>query len=349
MSAKTLPPTPERLRRAKEEGDLLRSRLLTTGLGWLAIVGVLGATVYGGAGLLMRFAQRVWSIETASESTAMANAGAVALSLSAPTWAVVTLACVVMACLVQGACWTPSLLKPKWERISMAQGARRMFTAERLLELGKSFAISIAAGVWLLWVARALLPLVPRVVAMDGQSAFVVLLDAMRKPIWGAVLGVLFLGLCELGLARWQRLRRLRMSHQEYKEEHKQNEGDPHVKGRRRAEHREILSGGPARGVAAAHAIVVNPTHIAVALRYAPDECDAPYIVAKGREDEALQIRLEAAKHKIPIVRNIPLARSLVQLELGHEVPEELYVAAASVLKAAGTAHAEATAHELPF
>jgi type III secretion protein U len=80
---------------------------------------------------------------------------------------------------------------------------------------------------------------------------------------------------------------------------------------------------------------VVNPTHIAVALRYEESECEAPYIVAKGREEDALKLRKQAEELKIPIVRDIPLARSLVHYDVGEEVPEELYKAAAAVLKVA--------------
>ena len=81
--------------------------------------------------------------------------------------------------------------------------------------------------------------------------------------------------------------------------------------------------------------VVVNPTHIAVALRYAPNETDAPYLVARGREDDAAAIRAEARRLNIPIVKDIALARSLIQFDLGEEIPEELYRAAAAVLKVA--------------
>ena len=85
----------------------------------------------------------------------------------------------------------------------------------------------------------------------------------------------------------------------------------------------------------AATAVVVNPTHIAVALRYQPEECDAPYLVAKGREADALALRREAERLGVPVVRDVPLARSLVQFDVGMEIPEELYQAAAAVLAAA--------------
>jgi type III secretion protein U len=81
--------------------------------------------------------------------------------------------------------------------------------------------------------------------------------------------------------------------------------------------------------------VVVNPTHIAVALRYDEAECDAPYIVAKAREEDALKLRKQAQSQGIPVIRDIPLARSLVHYDVGEQVPEELYQAAAAVLKVA--------------
>jgi type III secretion protein U len=125
------------------------------------------------------------------------------------------------------------------------------------------------------------------------------------------------------------------MTREEVKQEHKDSEGDPRHKAERKALHRQILAGGRARGVQKASAVVINPTHIAVALRYDEEECDAPYLVAKGRDREAQAIRNQAQRLGIPVVQDIPLARSLVQFDVGEEIPEELYQAAAAVLKVA--------------
>lgn len=125
------------------------------------------------------------------------------------------------------------------------------------------------------------------------------------------------------------------MTREEVKREHKESEGDPRHKGQRRALHRQLSQGGPARGVQKATTVVVNPTHLAVALRYDAGECDAPYLVARGREQEALALREEALRLGIPVVRDVPLARSLIHFDVGEPIPEELYQAAAVVLRAA--------------
>ena len=151
----------------------------------------------------------------------------------------------------------------------------------------------------------------------------------------GHVSAALVLGVADWALAKKRHVDDLMMSHQEVKQEHKNAEGDPHQKAKQKSRRKQIANGGTARGVQKASAIVVNPTHLAIALRYAEDECDAPYIVAKGQEEDALKIRKEAAALGIPVVRDIPLARSLIHYDVGEEVPEELYQAAAAILKVA--------------
>lgn len=125
------------------------------------------------------------------------------------------------------------------------------------------------------------------------------------------------------------------MSHDEVRQEHKSAEGDPHAKAHRKAQQRRLSAGGPTRGVGRATAVVVNPTHIAIAIRYDSHECEAPYIVAKGREEDAVKIRQEAKALGLPIVKDIPMARALIHYDVGDEVPEELYQAAAAVLTVA--------------
>jgi type III secretion protein U len=123
------------------------------------------------------------------------------------------------------------------------------------------------------------------------------------------------------------------MSREEVRREHREQEGDPRHRAHRRAAHRQLLSSGRARGVKAASVVVVNPVHIAVGLRWAPEECDAPYLVARGRGAAAGAMRAEALGAGIPVVRDVALAQGLVQFDVGEEVPEELYRAAAVVLQ----------------
>jgi type III secretion protein U len=224
------------------------------------------------------------------------------------------------------------VIAPRLERLDPLAGLRRLLSWRMLAELLRS---ALVAGVLLAVVgagAWALLPSALRLPA-SGVAVGLGLLRPEALRVWGrAVVVAAALGALDLLLARRRHRLSLRMSRDELRREHREQEGDPRHRAHRRAAHRQLLLAGRARGVKAASVVVVNPTHVAVALRWAPDECDAPYLVAKGREEGARILRAEALVLRIPIVRDVALARGLVQYDLGEEVPEELYRAAAVVL-----------------
>jgi type III secretion protein U len=149
-----------------------------------------------------------------------------------------------------------------------------------------------------------------------------------------AVSGVLYLvlGVVDYGIQRWLFIRDHRMSKDEVKREFKNSEGDPQLKGKRKQVAREIVTENPDKAVAGARAVIVNPTHYAVAIRYEPAEYDVPRIVAKGVDADALEIRRMAERHGVPIVGNPPLARALYLVPLEDAIPESCFKAVAAVL-----------------
>ncbi len=148
-----------------------------------------------------------------------------------------------------------------------------------------------------------------------------------RRPLAAALL---LLGALDWALVRRRHRRALRMTRDEVRREHKEDEGDPAHRSERRRRHRALLEAGP---VSRATVVVVNPTHVAVALRHERGGEDAPRVVAKGTGLAAARIRSEARRAGVPVVRDVPLARALHRLaEVGDEIPEELYEAAAAVL-----------------
>jgi flagellar biosynthesis protein FlhB len=151
----------------------------------------------------------------------------------------------------------------------------------------------------------------------------------------GIKVGLVFLlvGAGDYFLQRFLYLKEMRMTKQEVKQEFKESEGDPHIKGARRRLHHEILARNMVSAVRGANVVVVNPTHVAVALKYDDALMDAPTVVAKGAGPLAAQIRRVAEESKVPIMRDVPLARTLFDLEVDAEVPEELYEAVAVVLR----------------
>jgi len=137
-------------------------------------------------------------------------------------------------------------------------------------------------------------------------------------------------------LQRWTFLRSQRMSKDEVKQEHRNADGDPHIKQERRKLAREMARGGNRAGpavIARANAVVVNPTHYAVAIRYVPEEYPLPVVLAKGLDAEALQLRQAAMHYDVPIVANPPVARALHKIEVNAPIPEEMFEVVAAILR----------------
>ncbi|WP_242373217.1 EscU/YscU/HrcU family type III secretion system export apparatus switch protein, partial [Anaeromyxobacter sp. SG26] len=238
-------------------------------------------------------------------------------------------AAAIAGALQAGFTFAPGALAPRAERVSPMAGLRRLLSPASLLAVP----LGLAKGAVLLAIALAWLRAAAP--ALAGLSR----LDA--RALWGATplllglavrLGVAYalLGLADLALARFRHRRALRMTRDEVRREHKEDEGDPAHRSERRRLHRALLEAG---AVSRATVVVVNPTHVAVALRHDRDGEAAPRLVAKGTGLAAARIRSAARRAGVPIVRDVPLARALHRLaEVGDEIPEELYEAAAAVL-----------------
>jgi flagellar biosynthesis protein FlhB len=142
----------------------------------------------------------------------------------------------------------------------------------------------------------------------------------------------LVFGAADFAIQKKLFMNELMMSKEEIKQEYKEQEGDPHLKGERKHLQRKLLQEAAAKRVPEAKAVIVNPTHIAVAIEYDERTMNAPRLAAKGQLQMARRIVEIAKKCQIPVIRNIPLARSLYSLELDQEVPEDLYETVAEIL-----------------
>ena len=136
----------------------------------------------------------------------------------------------------------------------------------------------------------------------------------------------------DLWFQRRSYMKDMMMSKDEVKREYKESEGDPHHKHKRKEMHMEILEGAQMEAVKGADVVVTNPTHLAIALRYDKEKDNAPRVIAKGMNLRAEAIKELAKQSNVSILRNVPLAHALHRLEVGHEIPEELYDAVAEVL-----------------
>jgi len=335
MSEKTEQPTAKRLKESREKGEVARSRpfagaLVLVGGG----VGMAVGLASGGARLLA-LAQAAFSPGTLQRSGALQQALVVMAWLVLPPLVGAFLAAAVGGVVTAGFQFHLPIIAPKLERIDPAKGFKRLFSPRSWVDAAKAFVILVVLAVVVgggMWSALSSVIATARLAPV---GAFTVLKEVLVHVVWRAALALAVLGGGDYLWARWKHRQDLLMTREEVKQEYKDSEGDPRHKAERKSLHRQLIAAGRARGVQKASAVVINPTHIAVALRYEEKECDAPYLVAKGRDRAALAIRNQAERLGIPVVQDIPLARSLVQFDVGEEIPEELYQAAAAVLKAA--------------
>jgi type III secretion protein U len=333
VSDKTEKPTAKRLRDARRKGQIPRSRLLSSSA--VTLGGVLGFTAFAPGG----FEQlRQWTAHLmGGEGTAGAWEEGLWLfiRLSGPALVGALSASLAVSLAVVGIGLNVEHVFPKPGRISPLAGLKRLFSVRPVLEGLKALlvAVVLAALVW--DGVEEAGPEAFQTVGRGGAEALVHLVGKLEPLILRLAVCLLVLGGADYVLARFQHFKELRMSREEVKREYRESEGDPRHKAQRKALHRQLAQGGAARGVRKASAVVVNPTHIAVALRYDGQECEAPYLVAKAQEEEALALRREAQRCGIPVVRDVPLARSLMSYDVGEQIPEELYQAAAAVLRVA--------------
>jgi flagellar biosynthetic protein FlhB len=222
-------------------------------------------------------------------------------------------------------------LKPKLSRLAPGGALKRLVSPASLWEVGKSLVKLLLLGELARRQVAAVVPRLAGGLPLAGIVA--VTAPAVLRFVRSVALAGLLLAAVDYALARWRWKRGLRMTKQEVKDEHRQSEGDPAVKGTIRRRMLTLSRQRMIAAVASADAVVVNPTHYAVALRYDRAGAGAPRVVAKGVDAIAARIREEADRHRVPLVADPPLARTLyATCELDDEVPPQLYEAVARLL-----------------
>jgi flagellar biosynthesis protein FlhB len=226
------------------------------------------------------------------------------------------------------------LAMPKLERLDPLPRLKNMFPSrEMLTEVGKSLAKILALGIVVKKLVTAALPRLLVLGAEDPRVAAEDVADiATSIVLWGSGT-FLIVAAIDYFFALRKFQEESMMSRQELKDEYKQEEADPHLKRRLRQRARELASARKAGGVEKATVLVTNPTHIAIALRYDPEETPVPVVVGKAIEEAALMMRAQARKRRIPIVENRPLARALHKTtKVGGPIPSDLFRAVAEII-----------------
>jgi flagellar biosynthesis protein FlhB len=337
-SDRTEDPTQKRLDEALERGDVVKSQEVST---WFVIG--------GGTVMLAAFSGQMSNTLSTTFRGIIANAGqipvdgrgliALAARMEREMLAAVALPLGVLALaglagtLIQHRLvWSTDPLKPKFSKISPLAGLKRMFSAQALANFGKGLVKLAVIGsvmVALLWPQRFRLDGLVQTDILGSLLAT----RAISLDVLTAVVAILFLVAAADYLFQYRQwYERQKMSLREMKDEFKQTEGDPLVKGKIRQLRQQRMRKRMMAAVPKASVIITNPTHYAIALQYERG-MEAPICVAKGVDAIALKIREVASEHKIPIVENPPLARALhATVEIDEEIPAEHYKAVAEVI-----------------
>lgn len=328
MSDKTEEPTPRRLKQAREQGDSAVSASLAQAVGFLVVVSLLPALL---GALTVSAASALRAAIHHGESSPVASAW-MWLALSAPVLGASAATSAILGFLQTGGAFTASRFAPDFSRLDPFQGIKGLFSAERVFSLLRSLFAALAIG-WLAWAllrdhSADVLATVGRSEAVATSAWLLV-----KRLLWSAGVVGLVLGAVDYFFVRRAWLARHRMTKDEVKREYRESEGDPEIKAARRRAHQEALAGSMIAAVKDAKVLIVNPTHLATALRYEADEDEAPSVLAHG-EGELAQRLIEAAHlYNVPVVRDVPIAHALRELSVGEQIPETLYEAVAEILR----------------
>ncbi|AGB83002.1 flagellar biosynthetic protein FlhB [Serratia sp. FGI94] len=332
-------PTPHRLEKARKEGQIPRSRELTSmlmliaGLACLWLGGsnmarelsqMLAGGLHFDHGMVNNDRQMLRQLGTLLRQAVWALlpvlAGLVLVALTAPM-------------LLGGLLFSAKSLKFDLKRLNPLSGLKRIFSSQVLAELLKGVLKALLVGwvtglyLWHNWAAMLHLVTQQPLDAMGNALQMVVFCGLL------VVLGLVPMVAFDVFYQLWSHFKKLKMTKQDIRDEFKEQEGDPHVKGRIRQQQRAAARRRMMADVPKADVIVTNPTHYAVALQYNDKQMSAPKVLAKGAGDIALRIRELAGEHRIPLLEAPPLARALYRhSEIGQHIPTTLYAAVAEVL-----------------
>lgn len=336
---KTEAATPRRLEKAREEGQVARSRELNTFV--ILAVGASGLWLMGGhlANIIIRVIQESMWFDMARLSdpehilVQLGQGAFQALLGLSGLFGLLIVAAVLSSVALGGLVLASKALAPKFERLSPLKGIKRMLSAHTLVELFKTLAKASVIGGIGAWAITASLDEWLSLTRAPVHEALVGGMHRVALTCVGIVSALLLIVLLDVPWQLFSHYKKLRMSREDVRQEHKESEGDPLLKGKIRQMQRAAARRRMMAAVPTADVVVTNPQHYAVALSYQAERWQAPRVVAKGSGLVAARIRELAQENKVPLVRVPPLARALHHhVELEHEVPAALYEAVAQVL-----------------
>ena len=333
-------PTPKRMNEARKKGQVFKSRDFIQSLLFITAAAVVAA---GGpayftelSDLMKQFFQPDMmrgDMPMNAMLSRMGFAWSKFLVLSAPLLGALVVAAVAANFVQVKALFAAEIIKPKFEKLNPLAGFKNIFFSSRTyIELVKNL-IKFGVIFWVLYssIKGSMRDIIP-IASMRLDQTASLAGSLISGLLYKVGLVFLILGGADYMIQKKLHMKNMMMSKEEVKQEYKEQEGDPHVKHMRKHLFEQLMHESVAHNVPKATAVIANPTHLAVALRYDEAAMQAPTVTAKGQDSMALRIIDIAKEHKVPVVRNIGLAHTLFDLEIGHEIPEDMYEAVAEIL-----------------
>lgn len=336
---KSLPATERKLQKTRKDGQTSRSR----DLGHLAVLGVGSLVVMVGGPTLMQHLRIAMSHQLAFDAQTvlvpqlmverlidMAILGILGCVIFA---LVINIASIITTLMSGGWIYSLKPIMPQFKRINPISGLGNVFSKQQMVTALKNVVLMlILATVGWFHIKTGIVDL-STLPALGGPAALAKVGDWIMMGLMLLLIVVFVVAMIDVPLQKFLFLQRLKMSHQEVKQEHKESEGSPELKGKIRQKQREIAQRASIQAVPKADFVVTNPTHYSVALRYDEQTMAAPQVVAMGADLVALKIREVAKAHSIPVLESPMLARALyAHAEIDQSIPSTLYTAVAQVL-----------------
>jgi flagellar biosynthetic protein FlhB len=337
--SKTEDPSAKKLSDARAKGDVVKSQDIPQ---LASLAGAISVILIAGGWLARDLAAALYPFIAHAGTTEISSGGAMVVMKQAVMAAMPPLLLVMIVTAVLGVIGnvaqtgfmlTPDKIKPDFKKLDLMKGLGRLFGMDGMVQFAKSAIKFLVTGFIAYMVLK---PHVGEVRNLVGMDVAALLPEAMKlsKSLMLAVL-LLLIAMAAIDWF-WQRqrfMKRMRMTLQEVKDEFKQSDGDPHIKGKRRQIQMQRSRQRMMQAVPKATVVVMNPTHYAVALKYEPGETPAPLCVAKGVDELALKIRAVAEEHGVMVLEDPPLARALyASVEIDEEIPVEHFEAVAKVI-----------------
>ena len=336
---RNLPASERKLQKARDDGQVSRSR----DLGHLAVLGTgalslmaLGPVMFDRLKVLLR-QQLSFDAQAVNDPTVMLNRMqdmATPGLMGCVIFAAITTVAVLVSSVGAGG-WVTSLkpITPDFSRLNPLTGLGRMFTKEKFTEVLKmSFIAAMLIALGSTYLSSTMHSLA-MLVLQPSRAALPMLTEWLISGMALLLVVILLVAMVDVPLQSFLHKSKMKMSHQEMKQEHKESDGNPQMKGKLRQRQREISQGNSIGAVPKADFVLMNPTHFAVAIRYDDKTMRAPQVISKGADLLAMKIRDIAKNHSIPVLQSPMLARALyANAELDQDIPASLYTAVAQVL-----------------